>query len=110
MIVVAIIVIVSLNTAENITLSSLLQKLKGDITNQWYQFGLELRVPKDILDQLNSYSDEERTVEILDYWLRHHPGNPTWQEVAEARKQADLAAKCNHKEVNNSSNCTKVNN
>jgi hypothetical protein len=80
----------SLNTEEPITLSGLLQKLKGDISSQWYQFGLELRIPKDILDQLNSYSDEDRTVEILDYWLRHHPGNPTWQEVAEAKKQAEL--------------------
>ena len=80
----------SLNTEEPITLSRLLQKFKGDITSQWYQFGLELRVPKDILDQLNSYSNEERTVEILDYWLRHHPGNPIWQEVVEAKKQAEL--------------------
>ena len=79
-----------LNTEEPITLSSLLQKFKGDITSQWYQFGLELRVSKDILDQLNSYSDKERTVEILDYWLRHHPENPTWQEVVEAKKQAEL--------------------
>ena len=79
-----------LNTEEPITLSSLLQKFKDDITSQWYQFGLELRVPKDILDQLNSYSDEDCIVEILDYWLRHHPGNPTWQEVVEAKKQAKL--------------------
>ena len=73
-------------------MSNLLQKLKCQIFTQWYQFGLELSVPKDILDQLSNYSDEDRTVEILDYWLRHHPGKPTWQEVAEAKKQAKLAA------------------
>ena len=71
-------------------MSNLLQELKGQITSQWYQFGLNLGVPKDILDQLNNYSDEDRTVEILDYWLRHHSGKPTWQEVDEAKKQADL--------------------
>ena len=71
-------------------MSNLLQKLRGQITSQWYEFGVNLGVPKDIVDQLNSYSDEDRTVEILDYWMKHHPGEPTWQEVAEAKKQADL--------------------
>ena len=79
-----------LKTDALVTLSNLIQKLKGQITTQWYPFGLELGVSKDILDQLDSYSDEDRTVEILDYWLRHHPGKPTWQEVAEAKKQAEL--------------------
>ena len=98
-----------LNIEEPIILSSLIQKIKGQITNQWYQFGLELGVPKDILDQLNSYSNEDCTVEILDYWLRHHPGKPTWQEVAEARERADLVAEDNnHKEVNGSFSCMKL--
>ena len=82
-------------------MSTLLQQLKGQTTNQWYQFGLELGVPKDILDQLNNYSDEDRTVEILDYWMRHHPGKPTWQEVDEAKKQADLIAQDNKGKVKN---------
>ena len=89
------------NTDEPISLSNLLQQLKGQITNQWYQFGLELGVPKDILDQLNNYSDEDRTVEILDYWMRHHPGEPMWQEVAEAKKQADLIIEDDKENVNN---------
>ena len=81
---------VTIYVDDPITLSNLLQKLKGQVTNQWYQFGLELGVPKDIMDQLNSYSDEDRTVEILDYWLRHHSGMPMWQEVAEAKRKAEL--------------------
>ena len=79
-----------MNTDEPFSLSNLLQQLKGQISSQWYQFGLNLGIPKDILHQLNNYSNEDRTVEILDYWIRHHPGKPTWQEVAEAKKQADL--------------------
>ena len=82
-------------------MSNLLQKLKGQITSQWYEFGLKLGVPKDIVDQLNNYSDEDRTVEILDYWLRHHPGKPTWQEVAEAKKQVDLIIEDDKGKFNN---------
>ena len=71
------------------TLSSLLHELQGQTTSQWYQFGLALGVPKEILEQLTNYSEEDCIVELLDYWLRHHPGQPTWQEVADAQKHAE---------------------
>jgi hypothetical protein len=67
-------------------LNSLLQHLlHGQVTSKWYQFGLALGVPKEILNQLTDYSEEDSLVELLDYWLKHHPNQPTWQEVSNAQ-------------------------
>ena len=66
-------------------LNSLLHTLKGKISSNWYNFGLALGVPKAILDQLLDYSEEDSLIEVLDYWLSHHPQQPTWQEVANAQ-------------------------
>ena len=66
---------------------SLVHALQGQISSQWYSFGLAIGVPKQILNQLKHYSDEECLVEVLDYWLKHHPGKPTWQEVVEAKNR-----------------------
>ena len=67
-------------------LNSLLHKLQGQVTSQWYQFGLAIGVPINILEQFNHHSEEDCLVEVLDYWLRHHPDQPTWQEVTEAQR------------------------
>ena len=74
-------------------LNNLVYTLRGHISFQWYSFGLAIGVPKQILNQLEDYTDEECLVEVLDYWLRHHPGKPTWQEVMEAKRKA--LATCN---------------
>ena len=70
-------------------LNCLLLKLRGDIhvTNQWYLFGLAIGVPRDIMDELKSYPREQCLVEVLDYWLRHHPSQPTWQQVVTAQEK-----------------------
>ena len=66
-------------------LNNLVYTLRGQISSKWYSFGLTLGVPKEMLNQLKHHSDEEYLIEVLDYWLRHHLGKPTWQEVMEAK-------------------------
>ena len=70
-------------------LNSLVYTLRGQVSSKWYPFGLAIGVPKQILDQLKHYPDEECLVEVLDYWLRHHPSQPTWKEVMEAKKRVN---------------------
>ena len=70
-----------------LNLNSLLHMLQGQMTSKWYLFGLALGVPKMILDQLTDYSEEDSLVEVLDYWLTHHPQKPTWQEITDAQKK-----------------------
>ena len=70
-------------------LNNLVCTLRGQISSKWYSFGLALGVPKEILNQLKHHSDEECLVEMLDYWLKHHPGKPTWQEVMQAKMRVN---------------------
>ena len=69
---------------EYLDLESLLTKLQGKIKNQWYHFGLAIGVPNNALDQLYSHSEDDCLVEVLDYWLKNHPDQPTWKELADA--------------------------
>ena len=50
----------------------------------WFQFGEALGVPNKITEQLVGYSEKDALVEVVDYWLKHHAGQPTWQEIADA--------------------------
>jgi hypothetical protein len=68
-----------------LNLNSLLQKLQGCISKQWYQFGLLLGIPMDVLEGFNLYSEEDCLVEVLDHWLKNHPGKPTWQQITDAQ-------------------------
>ena len=43
----------------------------------------------DVLEGFNLYSEEDCLVEVLDYWLKHHPGKPTWQEITDAQKKVE---------------------
>ena len=62
-------------------------KLDGCVSSHWYKFGLAIGIPEDVLEQVADYSDKDALVEILDYWLKHHPsGQPTWQDVKSALK------------------------
>ena len=68
-----------------IDLDSLLMKLRGNIDAKlWYQFGMAIGVPKDILEKLNGYNDEQCLIELADYWLKNHPAKPTWSEIYNA--------------------------
>ena len=63
----------------------MLLKLCGKVNNHvWYQFGLVLGVPKELLEKFKGYPEEECMIEVCDYWLRNHPDQPTWKEVTDA--------------------------
>lgn len=77
-------IIIAQSTDESLDLESLLAKLQGRVSTQWFQFGLAIGVPKEVLKQLRGYPTEQCLVELLDYWLRYHPDRPTWKELADA--------------------------
>ena len=82
--------IILLEDSVQLTLNNLLTRLQGRVSSHWYQFGSALGVPKDILEELSDYLDEDALVEILDYWLRNCH-QPSWQEVANVVKKAELS-------------------
>ena len=53
----------------------------------WHEFGLDIGVPLDFLEQLKGYPDNECLIEVADHWLRNHPDNPTWDEVENVVKK-----------------------
>ena len=77
-------------TDQCIDLDHLLINLQDQLNSQWYLYGLALGVPRDFLEQLKDHSKEDCLTEVLDYWLRHHPGQPTWSEVVEAQKKLEF--------------------
>ena len=58
----------------------------------WYLFGLAVKVPNGILDQLRvqDYTDKDCLIEVIDYWLRHHYSQPTWQEIINAKEKIEF--------------------
>lgn len=50
--------------------------------------GLTFGVPKAFLEEIKQQPESECLIEVLDYWLRHHPGHPTWQEVIDIQKKS----------------------
>ena len=70
----------------SLNLDSLLIQLRIQVTPKWYQFGVAIGVPEDLLQQ---YSADESLIEILDYWLKNHH-NPTWRDVAEVLNDIEL--------------------
>ena len=73
-----------------VNLDFLLLLLKEELTPRWYEFGSVVGVPKDILDGYLGYPSDQCLIELLDYWLRHHPGQLTWREVAQALREIKL--------------------
>ena len=70
-----------------VNLKRLLEKLQGQVSKQWYQLGLALGLPMDVLEGFNLYTEDDCLTEVLDYWLKHHQGKPTWQEITDAQKK-----------------------
>ena len=73
-----------------VNLDLLLILLKEELTPRWYELGLVVGVPKDIMDGYLGYPSDQCLIELLDYWLRHHPGQLTWREVAQALREMKL--------------------
>jgi hypothetical protein len=75
-------------TEEQLDLDWLLMKLRGHVdTKQWYQFGMAIGVPRDVLEMLKGYDEEQCMIELADYWLRNHPAKPTWSEICNTAKK-----------------------
>ena len=66
-----------------LNLDSLLIQLQAEVTPKWYQFGEAVGVDKETLNKYREYSDSQCIIEVLDFWLRNHTGQPAWREVAE---------------------------
>ena len=66
--------------------------LKEEVTPKWYDFGLVVGVPKEEMDHysVTQCSSDQCLIEVLDYWLRHHPSQLTWKEVAHSLKEIKL--------------------
>ena len=41
----------------------------------------------DVLEGFNLYSEDDCLVEVLDHWLKNHPGKPTWQQITDAQRK-----------------------
>lgn len=68
-----------------------LASLRGRVTSQWYKFGAALRVPSNTLEKFvkdsERYSEEKALIQVVEYWLKHHVTQPSWQELANALKE-----------------------
>ena len=64
--------------------------LKDELTPKWYEFGLVVRVPKEVIDGYVGHPSDQCLIEVLDYWLRHHSSQLTWGEVAQALREIKL--------------------
>ena len=71
-------------------LDSLLIVLKEGLAPKWYEFGLVVGVPQELMDSYSGYPSDQCLTEVLDYWLRHHTGTMKWSEVADALKAVKL--------------------
>ena len=70
-----------------VNLDLLLILLKEELAPKWYEFGQVIGVPKEVIDTYVGYPKDDCLTEVLDYWLRHHPGQLTWREVAQALRE-----------------------
>ena len=74
-------------TEERLDLNCLLMKLRGNVDPKlWYQFGMAIGVPEDVLEKLKGYDEEQCMIELADYWLRNHPTKPTWSKIYDTAK------------------------
>ena len=74
----------------SVNLDRLLILFKEELTPRWYEFGLVVGVPKEVMDNYLGYPSDQCLIELLDYWLRHHPGKLTWRVVAQALREINL--------------------
>ena len=77
-------------TQFSVNLDLLLLFLKDELTPKWYEFGLAVEIPKEVMDGYVGHPSDQCLIEVLDYWLRHHPGQLTWGEVAQALRETKL--------------------
>ena len=72
-------------------LDNLLILLRDEVTPRWYEFGVVVGVPKEILEKCQKdYPPDQCIVEVLDYWLMHHCGRLMWRDVVWALREIQL--------------------
>ena len=74
-------------------MDTLLIQLKSEVTTRWYSFGEAIGLKKEELEKFTTYTPEQSIIEMLDYWLRNHIGQPRWKEIAGALRQLGLQHK-----------------
>ena len=70
-----------------VNVENMLIKFGDEVKSHWYKFGEAIGVPRDYLSTLSGENESQCLKNVLDYWLRHYPGQPTWEEVAEAHRK-----------------------
>lgn len=70
----------------SLDVNNLLLKVGDLVIAHWHKFGLAIGVPKEFLDQISG-EDNKCLTQVLEYWVKHHPGKPTWEEVTDAQKK-----------------------
>ena len=78
------------NPDESLNLDSLLIQLRAHVTPKWYEFGIAIGVPEELLHQYSSYPADERLIEVLNYLLSNHY-NPTWRDIAKLLHETELS-------------------
>ena len=72
----------------------MLIQVKAEVTPLWYEYGVVLGVPQDILNELRGMNadDIDKLIEVLDFWFRKFPasGGPSWKEVALSLREIGL--------------------
>lgn len=75
-------------------LDSLLVQLRPVVTPKWYEFGVAVGIPREILDKYSCYPPDKCIVEVLDFWLisgkESGDKKPTWRDVAKALEELEL--------------------
>lgn len=79
----------------------MLIKFGNEVKTQWYKFGEAIGVPRDYLDTLSGENESQCLKNVLDHWLRHHPGQPTWEEVGEAHEKIKFVDQVKPKGIHN---------
>ena len=66
-------------------------QLRPQVGPKWYQFGEAAGIEREVLDNYVCHCNpEDCIVEMFDYWLRNHVGQPTWKEIAKLLRAIGL--------------------
>lgn len=77
-----------------------LHEQSENLSSQWFSFGLAIGVPQQFLEKLEGYPKNECLVEVLDYWLKNHYGQPSWREIFDAQEKIRLNDPTNMDSIN----------
>ena len=73
-----------------LNLDNLLIQIRDEVTPHWYELGVSIGVPQDVMENWSEYPADQCIVEVVDYWLVHCHGQMTWERVADTMKDIKL--------------------